>query len=73
MPYLSGEMAMQVALVQTGLRRIRSPTSRRASSRRFALLAQGKPYGKIAEELNVSSRRWHASQLKQKLDAPCPI
>jgi two-component system invasion response regulator UvrY len=70
-PYLSGEMAMQVALVQTGLRRnpLADLTPRELET--LSLLAQGKPYGKIAEELNVSYKTVvnTASQLKQKLDA----
>jgi DNA-binding CsgD family transcriptional regulator len=37
----------------------------------LALLSQGKPYGKIADELNVSYKTVvnTCSQLKQKLDA----
>jgi DNA-binding NarL/FixJ family response regulator len=70
-PYLSGEMAMQVALVQTGLRRnpLADLTPRELET--LSLLAQGKPYGKIAEELNVSYKTVvnTASQLKQKLNA----
>ena len=50
---------------------IRSPTSRRANCRRCRLLAEGKPYGRIAEELNVSYKTVvnACSQLKQKLNA----
>ena len=50
---------------------IRSPTSRRANCRRCRLLAEGKPYGRIAEELNVSYKTVvnTCSQLKQKLNA----
>jgi len=53
-PYLSGDMAMQVALVQTGVRRnpARRPDPRELET--LSQLAQGKPYGRIAEELNVS-------------------
>jgi two-component system, NarL family, invasion response regulator UvrY len=70
-PYLSGDMAMQVALVQTGLRRnpLADLTPRELET--LSLLAQGKPYGRIAEELNISYKTVvnTASQLKQKLDA----
>ncbi len=70
-PYLSGDMAMQVALVRTGLRRdpLADLTPRELET--LSLLAQGKPYGQIAEELNVSYKTVVniVSQLKQKLDA----
>ena len=70
-PYLSSDMAMQVALVQTGVRRnpLADLTPRELQT--LSLLAQGKPYGKIAEDLNVSYKTVvnTASQLKQKLDA----
>jgi DNA-binding NarL/FixJ family response regulator len=70
-PYLSGDMAMQVALVQTGVRRnpLADLTPRELET--LSLLAQGKPYGKIADDLNVSYKTVvnTASQLKQKLDA----
>jgi DNA-binding NarL/FixJ family response regulator len=70
-PYLSGDMAMQVALVRTGARRspLADLTPRELEA--LELLAQGKPYGQIAEELGVSYKTVVnlASQLKQKLDA----
>jgi two-component system invasion response regulator UvrY len=70
-PYLSGDMAMQVALVRTGARRnpLADLTPRELET--LSLLAQGKPYGEIAEELGVSYKTVvnTASQLKQKLDA----
>src|SRR5215470_7040569 len=69
-PYLSGDMAMQVALVRTGLRdRLADLTPRELET--LTLLAQGKPYGQIADELGVSYKTVvnMSSQLKQKLDA----
>ena len=70
-PYLSGDMAMQVALVQTGVRRnpLADLTPRELET--LSQLAQGKPYGRIADELNVSYKTVVnvCSQLKQKLGA----
>ena len=70
-PYLSGDMAMKVALVRTGTRTdpLAGLTSRELET--LSLLAQGKPYGQIAEELNVSYKTVVniSSQLKQKLEA----
>jgi DNA-binding NarL/FixJ family response regulator len=70
-PYLSGEMAMQVALVRTGAQRnpLADLTARELET--LSLLAQGKPYGQIAEELSVSYKTVVnvCSQLKQKLEA----
>jgi len=70
-PYLSSDMAMQVALVRTGLRRDRLSDLTPRELETLNLLAQGKPYGQIAEELNVSYKTVvnMSSQLKQKLDA----
>ena len=70
-PYLSPDMAMQVALVRTGLRRDRLADLTPRELETLTLLAQGKPYGQIAEELNVSYKTVvnMSSQLKQKLDA----
>jgi DNA-binding NarL/FixJ family response regulator len=70
-PYLSGEMAMQVALVHTGLRRDRLSDLTPREMETLSLLAQGKPYGQIAGELGVSYKTVvnMSSQLKQKLDA----
>jgi DNA-binding NarL/FixJ family response regulator len=70
-PYLSGDMAMQVALVRTGLRRDRLSDLTPRELETLTLLAQGKPYGQIAEELSVSYKTVvnMSSQLKQKLDA----
>jgi two-component system, NarL family, invasion response regulator UvrY len=70
-PYLSADMAMQVALVRTGLRRDRLADLTPRELETLTLLAQGKPYGQIAEELSVSYKTVvnMSSQLKQKLDA----
>jgi two-component system, NarL family, invasion response regulator UvrY len=70
-PYLSSDLAMQVALVRTGLRAdpLADLTPRELQT--LSLLAQGKPYGRIAEELNVSYKTVvnACTQLKQKLNA----
>jgi DNA-binding NarL/FixJ family response regulator len=70
-PYLSGDMAMQVALVRTGLHRNRLSDLTPREMETLSLLSQGKPYGQIAEELGVSYKTVvnMSSQLKQKLDA----
>lgn len=70
-PYLSNDLAMQVALVHTPARQnpLADLTPRELQT--LALLAEGKPYGRIAEEINVSYKTVVnvSSQLKQKLDA----
>ena len=70
-PYLSADLAMQVALVHTPTRQnpLAELTPRELQT--LALLAEGKPYGRIAEEINVSYKTVVnvSSQLKQKLDA----
>ena len=69
--YLSDELAMQVAFANTP--GAQSPlaelTPRELQT--LSLLAEGKPYTRIAEELNVSYKTVVnlSSQLKQKLDA----
>jgi two-component system invasion response regulator UvrY len=69
-PYLHGDLAMQVALVHTPARQnpLAELTPRELQT--LALLAEGKPYGRIAEELNVSYKTVVnvCSQLRQKLD-----
>jgi DNA-binding NarL/FixJ family response regulator len=69
-PYLSGELAMQVALANTPARQnpLAELTPRELQA--LSLLAEGKPYGRIAEELNVSYKTVVnlSAQLKQKLD-----
>lgn len=69
-PYLSDDLAMQVALVHTPAHHnpLAELTPRELQT--LSLLAKGKPYGSIAEELNVSYKTvvnvcW---QLKQKLN-----
>jgi len=70
-PYLSNDLAMQVALVRTGVRAnpLADLTPRELQT--LSLLAEGKPYGRMAEELNVSYKTVVnvCSQLKQKLNA----
>jgi len=70
-PYLSNDLALQVALVRTGVRAnpLADLTPRELQT--LSLLAQGKPYGRIADELNVSYKTVvnACSQLKQKLNA----
>jgi DNA-binding NarL/FixJ family response regulator len=69
--YLSGDMAVEVAMVRTGVHRnpLADLTPRELET--LSLLAQGKPYGQIAEELSVSYKTVVnvSSQLKHKLDA----
>jgi DNA-binding NarL/FixJ family response regulator len=70
-PYLSSDLAMQVALVRTGVRRdpLADLTARELQT--LSLLARGKPYGEIADELNISYKTVVnlCSQLRQKLEA----
>jgi two-component system, NarL family, invasion response regulator UvrY len=70
-PYLSNDLAMQVALVRTGVRANPLADLTPRELRTLSLLAEGKPYGRIAEELNVSYKTVvnACSQLKQKLNA----
>src|SRR5262245_21092005 len=69
-PYLSSDIAMQVALVRTGVQRnpLSDLTPRELQT--LSLLAEGKPYGRIADELNVSYKTVvnTCSMLKQKLN-----
>ena len=69
-PYLSNDIAMQVALVRTGVRQnpLADLTPRELQT--LSLLAEGKPYGRIADDLNVSYKTVvnTCSQLKQKLN-----
>ena len=71
-PYLDGELAMKVALIGSGRARgnpLADLTPRELQV--LALLADGKPYDRIAGELNVSYKTVVnvSSQLKQKLQA----
>jgi two-component system, NarL family, invasion response regulator UvrY len=70
-PYLSNDIAVQVAMVRTGAspNPLADLTPRELQT--LSLLAEGKAYGRIAEELNVSYKTVVnvSSQLKHKLDA----
>jgi two-component system, NarL family, invasion response regulator UvrY len=71
-PYLDGELAVKVALIGSGRARanpLADLTPRELQV--LALLAEGKPYDRIAGELNVSYKTVVnvSSQLKQKLQA----
>lgn len=70
-PYLSGELAMQVALANTPTRRNPLDELTPRELQTLSLLAEGKPYSRIAEELQVSYKTVVnlSAQLKQKLDA----
>jgi DNA-binding NarL/FixJ family response regulator len=67
-PYLSNDLAMQVALV--GTRRDPLADLSPRELRTLGLLAEGKSYGRIADELNVSYKTVvnTCSQLKEKLN-----
>ena len=71
-PYLDGELAVKVALAGSRVVR-RNPLSDLTPRELqvLALLADGKPYNRIADELNVSYKTVVnvSSQLKQKLEA----
>jgi len=70
-PYLSNDLAMQVALVHASPRQnpLADLTPRELQT--LSLLAEGKAYGRIAEELHVSYKTVVnvCSQLKQKLES----
>jgi two-component system, NarL family, invasion response regulator UvrY len=70
-PYLSNDLAMQVALVRTGVRPNPLAELTPRELQILSLLAEGKPYGRIADGLNVSYKTVvnACSQLKQKLNA----
>jgi DNA-binding NarL/FixJ family response regulator len=69
-PYLGSDLAMRVALAGTGMSRnpLADLTPRELQT--LGLLAQGKSYGRIAAELNVSYKTVVnvCYQLRQKLD-----
>ena len=69
--YLSGKLAMQVALVGTGARPDPLSDLTPRELQMLALLAEGKSYGRISEELAVSYKTVvnTCSQLKRKLNA----
>jgi DNA-binding NarL/FixJ family response regulator len=68
--YLGNDLAMQVALIHADQRQnpLAELTPRELQT--LSLLAEGKPYGRIAEELSVSYKTVVnvCSQLRQKLD-----
>ena len=70
-PYLSKDLAMQVALAHRPARQSPLAELTPRELQTLSLLAEGKPYGRIAEELNVSYKTVVnvSSQLKQKLDS----
>jgi two-component system, NarL family, invasion response regulator UvrY len=69
--YLGGELAMQVALVGSGVRRDPLAELTPRELQMLGLLAEGKPYGRIADDLGISYKTVvnTCSQLKQKLGA----
>jgi two-component system, NarL family, invasion response regulator UvrY len=69
--YLNGDMAVEVALAGSGARRDPLAGLTQRELEMLSLLARGKSYGQIAEELHVSYKTVVnvSSQLKQKLDA----
>jgi DNA-binding NarL/FixJ family response regulator len=69
-PYLSQDLAMQVALAGAGVRRSPLADLTPRELQTLGLLAQGKSYNRIAQELNVSYKTVVniCYQLKQKLD-----
>ena len=70
-PYLSNDLAMQIALTNTPARPNPLADLTPREFQALSLLAEGKPYSRIAEELNVSYKTVAnlSTQLKQKLDA----
>jgi two-component system, NarL family, invasion response regulator UvrY len=68
-PYLSNELAMQVALLGTGISRNPLAELTRRELETLKLLAQGKSYGLVAQELGVSYKTVVnvCYQLRQKL------
>jgi two-component system, NarL family, invasion response regulator UvrY len=69
-PYLSQDLAMQVAFAGAGVRRSPLADLTPRELQTLGLLAQGKSYNRIAQELNVSYKTVVniCYQLKQKLD-----
>jgi two-component system, NarL family, invasion response regulator UvrY len=70
-PYLSDKLAMHVALANLPTRQSPLAELTPRELQTLSLLAEGKPYSRIAEELNVSYKTVVnlSAQLKQKLDA----
>jgi two-component system, NarL family, invasion response regulator UvrY len=71
MPYLAGDLAMKVAMSGAGTRGNPLADLTPRELQVLALLADGKPYDRIANELSVSYKTVVnvSSQLKQKLQA----
>jgi two-component system, NarL family, invasion response regulator UvrY len=69
-PYLSPDLAAQVSLLDAGTARNPLADLTRRELQTLELLAQGKPYGHIATELNISYKTVVnvCYQLRQKLD-----
>jgi two-component system, NarL family, invasion response regulator UvrY len=69
-PYLSGALALEVALAGAGVNRSPLDDLTPRELQTLNLLARGMPYGRIAGELNVSYKTVVnlCYQLKQKLD-----
>src|SRR5262249_16767326 len=70
-PYLSGDLAMQVALLGTGARSNPLADLTPRESQMLSLLAKGRAYSDIAAELGISYKTVvnGCTQLKQKLNA----
>jgi two-component system, NarL family, invasion response regulator UvrY len=70
-PYLSHDLAMQVALLGSPARRDPHADRTPRELQILTLLSQGKAYGRIADELNVSYKTVAnvCCQLRQKLEA----
>jgi two-component system invasion response regulator UvrY len=70
-PYLGGDLAMKVAMSGSGARGNPLADLTPRELQVLALLADGKPYDRIANELSVSYKTVVnvSSQLKQKLNA----
>src|SRR5262249_16035331 len=68
--YLSSDLAAQVAVVDAGVARTPLSALTPRELQTLELLAQGKPYGRIAAELNISYKTVVnvCYQLRQKLD-----
>jgi two-component system, NarL family, invasion response regulator UvrY len=70
-PYLSNDLAMQIALANTPTRQNPLADLTPRELQVLSLFAEGKPYSRIAEELKVSYKTVVnlSAQLKHKLDA----
>lgn len=70
-PYLSSKLAMRVALANLPARRSSIAELTVRELQLLSLLAEGNPYSRIAEQLNVSYKTIVnlSAQLKRKLDA----